>query len=148
MNKFVWASAALLVGCAKHTFVLESGGMSGKPDYQRWHSALLWGMVEIDEVDARSACEGRPVAAVHDRQNVLNALATGLTAGIYQASMVRVWCGNASGASLPLDAQPSVIDVVVSADGTVRRVVDPIPGPELRLEAVRAPDGQWLSQAP
>ena len=121
--------------------------MAGPADYQRWHSALLWGIVELDETDVQHVCGGRPASAIYDHQDVLNWLITGLTGGIYQASTVRVWCADQASAALPaqqgeLLAGEGPKDVLISADGTARWVAAPDPD-EARAVAWREADGAW-----
>lgn len=111
-----------LSGCAKHTFVLNGGEAlpTSEPDLKAWHSAVLWGLIELDVTDVERVCKGKKMQAVADVHNVWNSLVTGITGGIYTASTVKVWCagGNASisvpqegvaavdvGAALLLDAQ-------------------------------------------
>jgi hypothetical protein len=143
---WVWAGL-LLAGCYKHTFVMGPQGMSGPPDYQRWHSGLLWGIVELDETNLRQVCDGRDVSADYDHQDVLNWLVTALTGGIYQASTVRVWCASdASALALPPEgtAPAGELDLVVSEDGTAWLAADGLPA-QARPVARRGPDGQWAS---
>jgi hypothetical protein len=100
-----------LTGCYTHTVSLGGAAPSGKADVKKWHSGLLWGIVELDQYNAKQLCGDKKVQAVGSTMNVLNAIVTGLAfGGVYTATTVKVWCGGDGNASLelPLDSDPRV----------------------------------------
>lgn len=85
------ATLSLLAGCYRMTVhlppsqpdtTLERKIFVDVDDNSRWHHALIFGLIDVGETPVYKLCpEG--VAAVHSRVTFLNAVAWGLTGGIY-----------------------------------------------------------------
>jgi hypothetical protein len=98
--------ASSLSGCYKQTFTFD--GSNARPstsaDVKKWHSAVLWGLIEIGTVDAKAACGGKQVVAVGGSRNVWQSILTSITYGIYAPVTMKVWCGGgAASFEVPVD---------------------------------------------
>lgn len=114
--------ATTVTGCYRHTVSVTGAMPSGAPDVKKWHSGLLWGIVELDEFNAKQLCGDKKVQAVGSTMNVLNAIVTGIAfGGVYTATTVKVWCGADGNASVELPLGPdaretSEVSLLVTTD--------------------------------
>ena len=86
------ASLLFLTGC----FKVSVDGLSptGGPgtDHKVMAHSVLWGLITINEIDARRRCGDQGVWAVDSRMNGITLLANWVTAGLYSPMRVRITC--------------------------------------------------------
>ena len=126
-----WLLLLLLMaqaGCYRASFYTDPKLVRGL-EHDRWTDFFVFGLVGKEEIDARSFCEGRPIAEVKTGGNFATSLVSALTIGIYTPRKVYVTCAAGPGKShfgsrrklqLDLDghSQPVRALVATEAGGT------------------------------
>jgi len=82
----------LLSGCYKANISnFTDGGSPGKTTRVYAHT-FIFGIVTLNEIDAKKICGDKGVWSVSSRVNLLSMVASGLLAGIYVPMAVQVTC--------------------------------------------------------
>jgi len=128
-------SAALLVvltGCYEHTFTAGAGAPRGPVVYDHWENFWLGGLIGHQRYDIDEICPSGN-ATVEGYQSFLNGLVTGLTAGIYTPTTVKIRCQTGRRSDLELSAND--VQRIVLDERFLEAVEATLPE---RLEEVRA----------
>lgn len=93
MQKYLlFALLFFTAGCLKtNMYNFSSDGGPGQVVIVWQHSVIL-GIIPLGEIDVARACGDNGVWSVSTRQNVINAILSGLTSGIYTPTVARITC--------------------------------------------------------
>jgi hypothetical protein len=83
------ATIVVVTGCYAHRIVVGSGASTGQQETaKQWY--LLWGLVPLSSVNTKAMAGGASNYTIDSREEVLDILIYGITAGIVGAQTVVV----------------------------------------------------------
>lgn len=87
------AMAILLASCTTQTYIVSDQVGASVPSHDKMQHFFAQGIVQQQEVDAQSICNGsNNVTKIQTQQTFLNGLLNVLTQGIYTPRDMRVYC--------------------------------------------------------
>ena len=128
-------SAALLLvltGCYEHTFTVGAGAPRGPVVYDHWENFWLGGLIGHQRYDIHEICPSGN-ATIEGYQSFLNGFVTGLTAGIYTPTTVKIRCQTGRRSDIELSSED--VQRIVLDERFLEAVEAAMPE---RLEEVRA----------
>jgi len=112
MKRFVLVGALIsvvfLAGCYSVSVGTKAAGVPGRnPDYEKWQTLLIYGLVPIATHHKISDICQDGVEAVRTYHSFLNGLVAALTFSIYTPVTLQVWCKG--GKTVELEMDPAVL---------------------------------------
>lgn len=138
-QRVVWGMMMMVAvaGCYEHTYTVGAGAPVGPVVYDEWHHHWLGGLIGERNMEIRDYCPSGN-ATVHNEQSFLNGLVSGLTAGIYAPTTVRIQCAGASGGR-DLELDRGEVMTILGSEVFLERVQTLLPERFLEAEVgVRA----------
>lgn len=83
---------ALTAGCYKTNLYNFAPKAEAGIEVKRWSHSLIVGLIPLNEIDVRQACQGKGAYAVSTRQNFWQVLLAGITGSIYTPTTAKITC--------------------------------------------------------
>ena len=110
--------------CYEHTFTVGQGAPTGPVVYSEWHNSWLGGLIGARNNDSEQVCPSGH-ATIHDEQSFLNGLVSGLTAGIYTPTEVKIRCD--TGRSVDIGLSEGEVTSILRAPAFLERIEHVMP---------------------
>jgi hypothetical protein len=122
-NVVLVATLALsATACFKHSYTVGTGGnTSHDPQYAKWHSHFLYGIIGEKDVAVREVCPSGN-GTVKDEISFVNGLVGALVGIVYYPTTVEVYCAEGGKAAM-LTLSPATMRAIASDPKTSEAVV-------------------------